>query len=78
MRAKVRLQAAGTLFLISGTDLSLLNRLGVSGRGLKHNSCPWKSWESGRDKEEGIIIQLSQPQVPGREQGGGSDNWLLA
>ena len=36
------------------------------------------SWESGRDKEEGTIIQLLQPQVPGREQGGGSDDLLLS
>jgi hypothetical protein len=35
---------------------------------------------SGRDKEEGTIIQLLQTQVPGREQGGGSDDkaiWLV-
>jgi hypothetical protein len=36
------------------------------------------SWESGRDKEEGTIIQLLQSQVPGREQGEGSDNLLLS
>lgn len=36
------------------------------------------SWESGRDKEEGTIIQLLQSQVPGREQGGGSDDLLLS
>jgi hypothetical protein len=57
--------------LISGTGLGCQD-------GLRHNSCPWKSWESGRDREEGTIIQLLQPQVPGREQGGGSDNQLLA
>jgi hypothetical protein len=55
---------------------------------------PWQPWgvrpgsgithvlgwhgSSGRDREEGTIIQLLQPQVPGREQGGGSDNRLLA
>jgi hypothetical protein len=55
---------------------------------------PWQPWRvrpdsgvthvlgshgsSGRDKEEGTIIQLLQPQVPGREQGGGSENQLLA
>ena len=36
------------------------------------------SWESERDKEGGTIIQLLQPQVPGREQGEGSDNLLLS
>jgi hypothetical protein len=36
------------------------------------------SWESGRDKEEGTIIQLLQPQVPAREQGEGSDDLLLS
>jgi hypothetical protein len=36
------------------------------------------SWESGRDKEEGTIIQLLQPMVPGREQGEGGDNRLLS
>ena len=36
------------------------------------------SWESGRDKEEGILILLLQPQVPGMEQGEGSDDWLLS
>ena len=55
---------------------------------------PWQPWRvrpdsgvthvlgshgsSGRDKEEGTIIQLLQPQVPGREQGEGSDDQLLA
>jgi hypothetical protein len=36
------------------------------------------SRESGRDKEEGTIIQLLQPQVPGKEQGEGIDNPLLS
>jgi hypothetical protein len=35
--------------------------------GSECNSCPWMSWESGRDGEEGTIIQLLQPRVPGRE-----------
>ena len=56
---------------------SSLTALGVR-PGSAHNSCPWMSWESGRDKEQGTIIQLLQPQVPGREQGGGSDDWLLS
>ena len=71
MRAKVRLQAASTLGLIS--EIALGVRPGSA-----HNSCPWMSWESGRDKEEGTIIQLLQSQVPGREQGEGSDNLLLS
>ena len=56
---------------------SSLTALGVR-LGSAHNSCPQKSWESGRDKEEGTIIQLLQPQVPGREQGGGGDDRLLS
>jgi hypothetical protein len=35
--------------------------------GSAHYSCPSKSLESGRDKEEGTIIQLLGPLVPGRE-----------
>ena len=34
-----------------------LTALGVR-LGSACNSCPWKSWESGRDKEEGTTIQL--------------------
>jgi hypothetical protein len=70
----------GALRLISGTQI-LHNSLGCQALGVRpgssSNSCPWKSWGSGRDKEEGTIIQLLQPQVPGREQGEGSDDWLL-
>jgi hypothetical protein len=76
MKAEVRFQAVGTLRLISGMWI-LLNSLGCQA-GLSSNSCPWKSWESERDKEEGTIIQLLQPQVPGREQGGGGDDQLLS
>jgi hypothetical protein len=54
---------------------SSLTSLGVR-PGSALNSCPLMSWESGRDKEEGIIIQLIETQVPGREQGEGSDNQL--
>ena len=56
---------------------SYLTALGVR-PGSACNSCPWKSWESGRHKEQGTIIQLLQPQVPGREQGEGSDDLLLS
>jgi hypothetical protein len=56
------------LCVLSLEHRSSLTALGVR-PGSACNSCPWKSWESGRDKEEGTIIQLLQPQVPGRKQG---------
>jgi hypothetical protein len=43
MRAEVRCQAAGTLHLILGTSI-LLDSLGCQA-GLRHDSCPWMSWE---------------------------------
>jgi hypothetical protein len=56
---------------------SSLTALGVR-PGLSIITRPWMSWESGRDKEEGTIIQLLQPLVPGREQGEGSDDPFLS
>lgn len=72
MRAEVRLWA---LCVLSPEHRSSLTALGIR-PGSARNSCPWMSQESGRDKEEGTIIQLLQPQVPGREQGGGGDQLL--
>ena len=54
------------LCILSPEHRSSLTALGCQA-GLRRNSCPWMAWESGRDREEGTIIQLLQPQVPGRE-----------
>ena len=65
MGAEVRRQAAGTLDLISGTSILLDSLGGQAGLRLTHVlGC---HGNSGRDREEGTIIQLLQPQVPGRE-----------
>ena len=54
---------------------SPLTALGVR-LGSAHNSGPWKSWESGRDKEEGTIIQLFT--ASGVRKGIGRRGWWLA
>ena len=66
MGAEVRRQAAGTLDLISGTSI-LLDSLGgqALGSGVAH-VLGWHG-NSGRDREEGTIIQLLQPQVPRKQ-----------
>jgi hypothetical protein len=56
---KGRIQAAGRRHsesYLRNEDFSLI-ALGVR-LGSASNSYPQKSWESGRDKEEGTIIQL--------------------
>lgn len=65
------------LWILSLEHWSSSTALGVRlGSGLTHVlGC---HGNSGRDREEGTIIQLLQPQVPGREQGEGSDDQLLA
>ena len=65
------------LWILSLEHRSSLTALGVRlGSGVTHVlGC---HGNSGRDREEGTIIQLLQPQVPGREQGEGSDDQLLA
>ena len=58
--------------------LSLEHRSSLTALGVRLGSgvTPILGWHgnSGRDREEGTIIQLLQPQVPGREQGEGSDD----
>jgi hypothetical protein len=68
MGAEVRRQAAGTLDLISGTSI-LLDSLGGGGVRLGSGITHVLGWHgnSGRDREEGSIIQLLQPQVPRKE-----------
>ena len=65
------------LWILSLEHRSSLTALGVRlGSGVTHVlGC---HGNSGRDREEGTIIQLLQPQVPGREQGGGGDDQLLS
>ena len=65
------------LWILSLEHRSSLTALGVRlGSGVTHVlGC---HGNSGRDREEGTIIQLLQPQVPGREQGEGSDDRLLS
>ena len=61
------------LWILSLEHRSSLTALGVRlGSGVTH-VLGWHG-NSGRDREEGTIIQLLQPQVPGREQGEGSDD----
>ena len=65
------------LWILSLEHRSSLTALGVRlGSGITH-VLGWHG-NSGRDREEGTIIQLLQPQVPRKEQGGkGGDNQLL-
>ena len=65
------------LWILSLEHRSSLTALGVRlGSGVTHVlGC---HGNSGRDREEGTIIQLLQPQVPGREQGEGSDHLLFS
>jgi hypothetical protein len=65
------------LWILSLEHRSSLTALGVRlGSGITH-VLGWHE-NSGRNREEGTIIQLLQPQVPRKEQGGkGGDNQLL-
>jgi hypothetical protein len=65
------------LCILSLEHRSSLTALGVRpGSGITH-VLGWHG-SSGRDREEGTIIQLLQLQVPGKELGEGGDNQLLA